>query len=100
MLYTILNKEAKAWWYHKQLRSQGQAGEARKRERQSIKSDISFLRALIQQKGFVRRCGDGTYHSSQLRESENCTYTREFGGYRHGQGLVDACISLGIKVEE
>ena len=44
-IYSIVNHEAKAWWYHKKLREQGQTQEARKRERESIRSTIRTIRA-------------------------------------------------------
>lgn len=44
-LYAELNKEAKAWWYHKKLREMGQHEEARKRERESIKFTLRTIRS-------------------------------------------------------
>ena len=35
-LYSILDDEARGWWYHKKLRKQGEIAEARRRERKSI----------------------------------------------------------------
>jgi hypothetical protein len=39
-----LNAETKAWWYHVELRKQGYADEARKRERRSILGHVNDLR--------------------------------------------------------
>lgn len=44
-IYALLNNEAKAWWYHLELRRKGQHVEARRRERDSIKSKVETLRA-------------------------------------------------------
>ena len=42
-LYKLLNKDAKAWWYHKQLREHGDYIEARKHERASIRRHVRDL---------------------------------------------------------
>lgn len=44
MIYKLLNREAKNWWYFRQLRQQGNDKEARKRERQSILNAVKTLR--------------------------------------------------------
>ena len=49
-VYRLLNADAQEWWYHQKLRAAGQAEEARKRERQSIRSAASQLRALRDQR--------------------------------------------------
>lgn len=46
-IYNILNTDAKRWWYHRQLRDQGNDKEARKRERQTIRQDIQKLRSAL-----------------------------------------------------
>lgn len=43
-LYRLLNKEAKGWWYHRQLRAQGRHEEARRRERASIRHSLEVIR--------------------------------------------------------
>ncbi len=42
--YTLINTDTKKWWYHQQLREQGAHEEARKRERENIKSTIRTFR--------------------------------------------------------
>lgn len=56
-LYALLNRHAKAWWYHAELRATGHRIEARKRERDSIRSDINLLRAVLAVPG--GHCGLG-----------------------------------------
>lgn len=43
-LYALLNDEAKRWWYYRQLREQGNVAEARRKERESIRSTIKTIR--------------------------------------------------------
>jgi hypothetical protein len=43
-VYAILDEAARSWWYHKRLRQRGQAEEARQRERESIRSNVHYLR--------------------------------------------------------
>jgi len=43
-LYRLLNREAKSWWYHRQLRGLGQHAEARRLERASIRHTLEVIR--------------------------------------------------------
>lgn len=43
-IYALLNQDTKRWWYHAQLREQGNHEEARRRERQSILSSVETIR--------------------------------------------------------
>lgn len=52
-IYSILNTRARAWWYHRRLRGQGQAAEARRRERASIRERARDLKEAQRNGGFV-----------------------------------------------
>ncbi len=52
-IYGILDQAARAWWYHRQLRAQGRADEARRRERESIHARVSSLNQARANGGFV-----------------------------------------------
>ena len=52
-LYSILDKDARAWWWYKELRRKGKVSEARKKERESIKSTIKSLRECLEAKGYL-----------------------------------------------
>ena len=58
-LYALLNKDAKSWWYHAQLRDRGQVEEARRRERESIRSTINSLRKCLAAPGGYMSVGRG-----------------------------------------
>ncbi len=52
-LYTLLDHNARRWWYHLELRKRGQIAEARRRERQSIRENIRTLRQARDNGGFL-----------------------------------------------
>jgi hypothetical protein len=52
-VYGILDESARKWWYHAQLRKQGQVVEARAKERASIRSNIAKLREAKRNKGYA-----------------------------------------------
>jgi len=68
-IYELLDQDARAWWYHKKMRKEGQVSEARARERKSILDHVSQIRetlanggyATISQSGgkFTMSMGDG-----------------------------------------
>lgn len=43
-VYSILDNEAREWWYHAKLRAEGNPREARRRERDSILRNVQTLR--------------------------------------------------------
>jgi hypothetical protein len=43
----LLRADAKAWWWYAQLRSQGRVAEAIELERESIRSNVRFIRQNI-----------------------------------------------------
>mgnify|MGYP001385164972 CR=1 FL=1 len=73
-LYRMLDAEARRWWWHAELRRQGKAEEARRMERQSIRTRLGWLRQawLV----VVGRPGNVTLH---LEPSER--------GWGHVEGL-------------
>ncbi|MBM3130803.1 MAG: hypothetical protein FJ009_19525 [Chloroflexi bacterium] len=52
-LYALLDASARAWWYHRQLRENGQIAEARRRELASIRDHARDLRQAQVNAGFV-----------------------------------------------
>jgi hypothetical protein len=52
-VYALLDNSARSWWYHAQLRKQGNAQEARKRERQSIRRDVKMWREIKANGGYA-----------------------------------------------
>lgn len=80
-VYSLLNQESKNWWYHRELRKRGETEEARKRERQSIKSTIETLRKAKKNSGYgyVGRGGwsiyttNGSSLSGHERDVNNAT---------------------------
>lgn len=59
-LNTILKQGARSWWYHVELRKNGNHSEARRREHQSVRSSISSLRETISNGGYLS-LGRGGY---------------------------------------
>lgn len=53
MLYAIVNAYAKYWWYYRELRASGQAIEARRLERMTIRHIIGLARALRDNAGQI-----------------------------------------------
>jgi hypothetical protein len=51
MLYSILDRDARAWWYCRQQREQGRARDARRQERQTIRRWVRDLRAVREHGG-------------------------------------------------
>ena len=52
IVYSVLNQDAKRWWYNIKLRREGRTEEARKRERDSIRDDVLRLRSAQNGGGF------------------------------------------------
>lgn len=89
--YREIDAEARRWWYHKELRTAGNVAEARKRERQSIKSGLQQYRDLIENRGVCTISADGDV-SLNLRNGSRVS----------GCGLATAelCKRLGIIVKD
>lgn len=81
-IYRILNRETKNWWYHRQLRKEGNETEARKRERDSIKHGIEMLRDVIQHGGYLSLGRRGWSVNVFTHEtSENSSQSYSLQGY-------------------
>ncbi|KPJ96744.1 MAG: hypothetical protein AMS18_00360 [Gemmatimonas sp. SG8_17] len=90
-IYGILDREAKAWWYHAQLRRQGNVVEARKRERQSIRRDVEQFRSALECGGLLQigKGGHVFYYHPHAHVS----------GYENADGhTAQCCRILGIPV--
>jgi hypothetical protein len=86
---SFLNQDAKNWWYHAELRRQGQIREARRREHQSIRDNVKTLRLAIKNGGFIT-LGRGGW---TLHISSGHTHS----GYGcDDSGMVKAAIHLGL----
>lgn len=66
-LYRAIRDDARQWWYHAQLRQQGQVEEARKREIKSTRETIRNLRRAKEAGGYLtlNRLGGATLHVDQ-----------------------------------
>jgi hypothetical protein len=74
-LYGILDADARNWWYHRDLRKAGKTGEARRRERESIRSSLRSLRQARENGGWIS-VGRGGY---TLHYSD-CGKVQGYGG--------------------
>lgn len=64
-ILAILRADAEAWWYHRQLREQGQLAEAAQLERGSIRGSLRSLREAVKSGGFLAiGRGGPTLHTS------------------------------------
>lgn len=88
MIYRLLNREAKAWWYHAQLRASGDTAEARKRERASILDHTRMLRAAV----LCRVTRNGW--SIETAEAGQSSTVTGYGD--ETAAMVQACLHLGV----
>ena len=100
-LYSLLNAETKAWWYHAQLRRQGRIAEARELERKYIRSSVAELREALANDGVMQvRASHGDwmlslrYYASHGGKDFACN---TLSGY-DGSLIPDACRVVGIPV--
>lgn len=102
-VYTLLNRNVKAWWYHAQLRKQGNPTEARKRERASLRSSVSSLRNCLKNGGSLILTPRGGYdwNLEVGIEHENTTPTSTVTSHVLGYGdyMIDVAKLLGIPIK-
>jgi hypothetical protein len=55
----VLRTDARSWWRHAELRSSGDLDEARRLERQTIRRDLGYLRAALNNPNAYVSCGGG-----------------------------------------
>ena len=91
-LYSILNDDAKAWWYHIKLRGDGDVVEARRRERQSILDKVASLREALDNGGFLS-IGRGGWSLNMSRHHRLSGYESDIDF-----PIAQACILLGIPI--
>lgn len=84
MLYSVLNQDVKNWWYHKQLRTNGQTKAARQAERTFIKQRVKDLRLALKVGSYITL---GNYSNSL-----------NFAEYKSGSGTQSKYIT-GIDTE-
>jgi len=75
-VYKEVRASSREWWYHVQLRKQGDLEGAREREHQSTRDMIRHLRLAIQNGGFVKlgRGGWSLHYGDEVK-SEKLTYS-------------------------
>jgi hypothetical protein len=89
-LYSILNDQAKRWWYHRLLRKRGEVQEAREREREAILEDVHVLRAALENGGFlINSWGGWTLHYDGRKRLHS-----SFPGLV--AAIPQACLLLGV----
>lgn len=92
-LYSLLNADTKAWWYHKKLRDQGNHTEARSRERQSILSSVETVRNAYFFS--VGPYGHSIYSRTMRKYGGTCSSTLQgYGGVK--DATIQACIRMGV----
>lgn len=86
----LLRDDAESWWYHKQLRKEGDVAEAKKREDKSVNDALANIGAAITNGGY------GTIAQS------GHTYTLTFSDNKYRQGYspddILAAYVLGIPI--
>jgi hypothetical protein len=80
-VFSLLNQDAKAWWFHKKLREQGQEEEARMKERESIRRGIHTIRGA-----FLYTVGRGgwTVHGKTVASGAGGSVSSKLSGYGEG----------------
>jgi hypothetical protein len=97
-VYSLLNHDARTWWFHQQLRKQGQAAEARRRERQSIRSNVRHLRNCKKNGGYCYvKPGGGRFilEVGPVQESSGPSYTTLSG---YDDDIPAAAALIGIRI--
>ncbi len=84
MLYSLLNGNAKNWWYYKELRKGGNTVEARKGERSSIRREVTT----------IREAKNGGY--AEIAPGGRNVYTKGYMISGASQAIIDAMILRGI----
>jgi len=91
-LYSILNGQARRWWYFRLLRKRGLKEEARRREREAILEDVRILRAALDNGGFlINSWGGWALHYDSRKTLHN-----SFPGL--DAAMTQACLLLGIPI--
>lgn len=88
-IYALLNAEAKAWWHHLELRRNGHHAEARRRERQSIKSNLETFRAAA-----LMTIGRGGWSIDYPTRNGRASLQ----GHGDGEPYATICRRLGVPV--
>jgi hypothetical protein len=95
-VYSLLDRDARGWWYHRQLRDQGKPEEARQLERRSIRDHVKTLRSAYY--ASVGR-GGWSIHCHKVTSANGLTSQSTLEGYGDASdGMIKACIVLGLPV--
>lgn len=97
-LLRIIRDESRNWWYHAQLRRQGNHTEARTRENAHTAGVLKNLRDAKATGGYFS-VGRGGY-SLRIGEIKNAHGSSSYtvSGYGKGEYLREACRRLGILI--
>lgn len=53
MLYAVIDRAARGWWYYRKLRDEGKAAQARVLERMTIRSITEVVRSTLARRGHI-----------------------------------------------
>ena len=85
-IYRLLDQDARAWWYFKQLRRRGMRKEARKQERASIRSHVKDIREALANDGYFTQ-GRGGW-ALHIRDGKTLS------GYGCDDSFAQVCRSI------
>ena len=91
-LYSLLNANAKSWWYFKRLREWGKHDEARAKERESIRNCIANVRESAASQGYLVISDDGSRYYLMLSRGGMLS------GYGDAAHLQRLCSVLKVPV--
>lgn len=80
-ILTLLRSDAKAWWWHKQLRRQDRAAEATVLERKSILSSVKNMRLTPEAHFHASKCVQFVW----FREDKNSSRAVSLSGIHPGE---------------
>lgn len=92
MIYRVLNRKSKNWWWHLELRRQGKTQEARSLERKDIRRCIQTLRSALSSGG-ICFAGENKYLLEYQRDGNRCWVS----GYDAAdEGMPLCCQIVGV----
>lgn len=80
-----LREDSRDWWYHKRLRKEGKASEAREHERFNLVRDVAMIRKVIREGGF-----------QIINYSYNCLYAVNESLSRYSARMAAALCQIGV----
>lgn len=86
----LLRHDARMWWWHQQLRKQGNIAEAVKLERASIRREVQFIRANIGRHAVTHRASVIEFPNREPRRPFDLSIVHPWGG-REFTSYVSGC---------